>query len=153
LQQALAARGPTLAGPGDNDGLAPAAVQPAAIPEELRPLVQQQLEAGASNRLVWQGEVWPNQMMDWEIHRDPSGAAETPEPADVWQTRLRLSLPLLGEIDVRLQLSGAVVNVMLEATAAASGARLEAALPGLQQSFSAAGLKLAGAQVKRDESP
>jgi hypothetical protein len=46
-----------------------------------------------------------------------------------------------------------VVNVMLEATAAASGARLEAALPGLQQSFSAAGLKLAGAQVKRDESP
>ena len=149
-QQAIAARGPLLPGQVDSDLLASAERQ-MAIPEELRPLVQQQLEAGASNRLVWQGEVWPNQVMDWEVRRDQSGAGETPEPQDVWQTRLRLSLPRLGEIDIRLQLSGAVVNVMLDATAAASRGRLEAAIPGLQQSFSAAGLNLAGAQVKRDE--
>ncbi len=146
LQQALVARSPVIAGIVDSAQ----AGQPAAIPDELRQLVQQQLEAGASNRLVWQGEVWPNQVMDWEIRRDSSGSAETPEPQDIWQTRLRLILPRLGEIDVRLQLSGASVNLMLEASAPASGARLEAAIPGLQQSFDAAGLVLAGAQVKRE---
>jgi FlhB-like protein len=41
-----------------------------AIPEDLRPLVQQQLEAAATQRLAWHGEVWPRQEMDWEIQRD-----------------------------------------------------------------------------------
>lgn len=150
LQQAAGKLAPLPTGSADS-GIEAAAERQLTIPEELRPLVQQQLEAGASNRLIWQGEVWPNQIMDWEIHRDQSGAADTPEPGEVWQTRLRLSLPRLGEVDVRLQLSGDVVSVMLTATGAASGASLESALPGLQQSFAAAGLNLAGAQVSRDE--
>ncbi len=151
LQQAITGRGPLPAGQVEGE-LSGAAGGLPAIPEELRPLVQQQLEAGAGNRMVWQGEVWPNQVMDWEIRRDQSGPGEAAEPQDVWQTRLHLSLPRLGEIDVRLQLNGPVANVMLAATEAASGTRLEVALPGLQQSFAAAGLNLAGAQVKRDES-
>jgi hypothetical protein len=39
---------------------------------------------------------------------------------------------------------------MLDTPQAASGSKLQAALPALQQSFSAAGLNLAGAQVKRE---
>lgn len=150
MQPALADRTPLPSGSVDIETPA-AAERPLVIPDELRPLIQQQLEAGASNRLVWQGEIWPNQVMDWEIHRDQSGATNELEPLDVWQTRLRLTLPRLGEVDVRLQLSGDVANVMLTTTAASSGTGLEAALPGLQQSFAAAGLTLAGAQVKRDE--
>jgi flagellar hook-length control protein FliK len=88
--------------------------------------------------------------MEWEIRRDGSGATEIPEAQDVWQTRLRLNLPRLGEIDVRLQFSAGSVNVMLDTPQAASGSKLQAALPALQQSFSAAGLNLAGAQVKRE---
>jgi hypothetical protein len=150
LQQAMAGREQLPAGLTDNDAAASGPARAVTIPDELRPLVQQQLEAGASNRLVWQGEVWPDQTMEWEIHRDGSGDAEIPDATDVWQTRLRLSLPRLGEIDVRLQFSGGSVNVMLEAPVAASGSKLQAALPALQQSFSAAGLTLAGAQVKRE---
>lgn len=150
LQQALAGREQLPAGLTDNDAAASGPVRPLAIPDELRPLVQQQLEAGASNRLLWQGEVWPDQTMEWEIRRDGSGGAEIPDAPEVWQTRLRLTLPRLGEIDVRLQYSGGSVNVMLDAPAAATGSKLQAALPALQQSFSAAGLNLAGAQVKRE---
>lgn len=150
LQPALVDRLPVQTGATDGE-VAEAAGGPLPMPEELRSLVQQQLEAGASNRLVWQGEVWPNQVMDWEIGREQSGDGDAPEAQDVWQTRLHLSLPRLGELDIRLQLSGAAVNVMLAAAGDASRASLEAALPRLQRSFSAAGLDLAGAQVKRDE--
>jgi hypothetical protein len=150
LQQAMAGREQLPAGLTDNDAAPSGPARPVTIPDELRPLIQQQLEAGASNRLVWQGEVWPDQTMEWEIRRDGSGATEIPEAQDVWQTRLRLNLPRLGEIDVRLQFSAGSVNVMLDTPQAASSSKLQAALPALQQSFSAAGLNLAGAQVKRE---
>lgn len=150
LKQAISGGESLPAGLTDSDVVTPTPAQPLAIPEELRPLVQQQLEAGASNRLLWQGEVWPDQAMEWEIRRDQSGPADTPEPQEIWQTRLRLTLPHLGEIDVRLQLSGASVNLMIDAPVPESGARLQTAIPGLQQSFAAAGLTLTGAQVKRE---
>lgn len=122
------------------------------IPDELRPLVQRQLEAGASFRLAWQVDLWPNQVMDWEIARERPGAADNPEASDVWNTRLTLILPRLGEIEARLWLGGDVVNIMLTTKDAASGASLEAAIPGLRLSLNGAGLALAGAQVKHDES-
>ena len=150
LQQAMTGRDQLPAGLTDNDAAASGPARPLTIPDDLRPLVQQQLEAGASNRLMWQGEVWPDQTMEWEIRRDGSGGTETPDAQDVWQTRLRLNLPRLGEIGVRLQLNAGSVNVMLDTPEAASGSKLQAALPALQQSFSAAGLTLAGAQVKRE---
>jgi hypothetical protein len=100
------------AGLTDADAAPAAEIRPLAVPEELRTLVQQQLEAGASNRLVWMGEVWPGQTMDWEIHRDEKGTASAELP-DVWQTRLRLELPQLGVVDVRMQLGGGAMNLMI----------------------------------------
>lgn len=150
LQQSIASRDLLPAGLTDNDAAATLPAQPLTIPDELRQLVQQQLEAGASDRLIWRGEVWPGQTMEWEIQRDGKGSEDVPESQDLWQTRLHLRLPRLGEIDVRLQFSGGTVNVMLDTPAAASGLLLQSALPALQQSFSSAGLNLAGAQVKRE---
>ncbi|MBI5107148.1 MAG: flagellar hook-length control protein FliK [Rhodocyclales bacterium] len=150
FSQAMSGREHLPAGLTDSDAAASAPARPVSIPDELRPLIQQQLEAGASNRLVWQGEIWPDQTIEWEIRRDGAGGTEVPDAQDVWQTRLRLSLPRLGEIDVRLQFSAGSVNVMLDTPEAASGSKLQAALPALQQAFSAAGLNLAGAQVKRE---
>jgi len=37
-----------------------------AVPDELRHLVQQQLDAAATQRMAWHGEVWPQQTMDWQ---------------------------------------------------------------------------------------
>ena len=150
LQQAMAARDLPPAGPTDGDAPASLSAQPLAIPEELRTLVRQQLEAGASNRLVWAGEVWPDQSMEWEIRRDSAGGAETPEPLDAWQTRLRLDLPRLGEIDVRLSISAGSVSLVIDTPEAGSGVQLQAAIPALERSFVAAGLNLAGVQVKRE---
>ncbi len=150
LQQAMAPRDLSPAGSTDSDAPASLSAQPLAIPEELRTLVRQQLEAGANNRLLWAGEVWPDQSMEWEIRRDSAGGAEAPEPLETWQTRLRLELPRLGEIDVRLWISAGSVSLVIDTPEAGSGAQLKAAIPGLERAFGAAGLNLAGAQVKRE---
>lgn len=118
-----------------------------AIPEELRTLVQQQLEAGASHRLVWQGEVWPGQQMDWEIQPDEGGRAEPGEQLPAWRTRVSLELPGLGQVEALLALVASVVALIVEAEHPRSRAALQAALPNLRGGLGAAGLQLASATV------
>lgn len=122
------------------------------IPDDLRPLVQQQLEAAATQRLTWHGEVWPKQMMEWEIERDaPEMEAATDEPA-AWRTSLRLTLPRLGEIDARVHLSGQNVHLALRISESAAP-QLQQAIPALQQALARAGLTLQSVQAKHgDES-
>ena len=123
------------------------------MPDDLRPLVQQQLEAAATQRLVWHGEVWPKQMMQWEIERDAPQVEAATEDSAVWRTTLRLTLPRLGEIDVRVQLSGQNVHLALRMSDAATPA-LQQAIPVLQQALAATGLTLQSVQTKHgaDES-
>jgi hypothetical protein len=117
------------------------------MPDDLRPLVQQQLEAAATQRMVWHGEVWPKQMMEWEIERDaPQAEASVEDPA-VWRTTLRLTLPRLGEIEARVQLSGQDVHLALRMSDAAV-TDLRQAMPALQQALTAAGLTLQSVQAK-----
>lgn len=120
------------------------------IPDDLRPLVQQQLEAAATQRLAWHGEIWPEQPMDWEIERDAPQGGNTSGEAAIWHTNLRLTLPRLGEIDARVQLSGQTVQLALRTPNAASAADLQTAAPSLQQALAAVGLTLLGVQTKHE---
>lgn len=120
------------------------------IPDDLRPLVQQQLEAAATQRLAWHGEIWPKQTMDWEIERDARQGDNAPDQEVVWATNLRLTLPRLGAIDTRLQLSGQNVQLVLHTLEASTATDLDAAMPSLQQALAAAGLTLLGAQTHHD---
>jgi hypothetical protein len=122
------------------------------IPDDLRPLVQQQLEAAATQRLAWHGEIWPKQTMDWEIERDARQGDSAPDQAATWATGLRLTLPRLGAIDARLQLSGQNVQLVLHTLEASTATDLDAAIPSLQQALAAAGLTLTGAQTHHDAS-
>jgi len=121
-----------------------------AIPDDLRPLVQQQLEAAATQRMAWHGEVWPQQMMQWEIERDAPQAQMFSDGPATWRTALRLTLPRMGEIDVRVQLSGQNVHLALRMSDAAAP-QLQQAIPALQQALAAAGLTLQSVQAKRDD--
>lgn len=118
-----------------------------AMPDDLRPLVQQQLEAAATQRMVWHGEVWPKQMMQWEIERDAQQAETSAEDPAVWRTTLRLTLPRLGEIEARVQLSSQDVHLALRMSDAAV-TDLRQAMPALQQALTAAGLTLQSVQAK-----
>lgn len=118
------------------------------IPDDLRPLVQQQLEAAATQRLAWHGEIWPRQFMDWEIERDARQGDAATDAAAAWQTSLRLTLSRLGEIDARIRLSGQSVRLALHVPDSVAAAALQAALPSLRQALAATGLDLQGVETR-----
>ena len=138
--------------PVERGGSHAAASEPRGIPEDLRPLVRQQLDAAAGQRLAWHGEAWPGQMLDLSIERDPGPRDGGAQPGErEWSTTLRVSVPMLGWIDASLSLSATGARLSLAAANAASAAALRDAGPELVRSFAAAGLNLTGFQVRHDE--
>ena len=117
------------------------------IPDDLRPLVQQQLDAAATQRLVWHGEVWPRQTMDWEIAHDEASASAT-DDAGNWHTTVHLTLPRLGELSARLAVSGQQVSLTVHIADAGGAADLRTHAPRLQTAFAAAGLNLQRLDVR-----
>ncbi len=138
-------------------GTAPAAQTAASAPpvaDDLRPLVQQQLETLATNRMCWHGEVWPQQTMDWTIEleneRETDGSeAETPQ----WSTSLSLTTPRLGRVDAKLQLTAQGVRITLATPYGASAADLRDEAPELAKAMEAAGVPLIALQVKHEAEP
>lgn len=123
-----------------------------AVPEELRPLVQQQLDAAATQRLAWHGEIWPGQSLDWQIEPDDrqSGERQTDTERN-WLTSLRLFTPRLGEIDARLKLTPQGVSITISTPVGASAANMLDSVPSLERSMAAAGVPLLALQVRHDK--
>lgn len=131
-----------VAGADASESLAPTAQH---VPDDVRPLVQQQLDALATDRLVWQGEAWPRQVVEWQIEREPHDAGSAGDDDDSrWNTTLALTTPSLGRIDAKLQLSRAGVRIVIAADAADSVAMLRAGQGRLGNALDAAGVPLLG---------
>jgi hypothetical protein len=120
------------------------------IPDNLVPLVQQQLDALATQTYAWQGQIWSGQQMSWEIDEQPEKNSANNNGNDTqWQTRIKLSLPHLGGVEAKLRLRpGNQVEITLSTENSDSGKALEAATSDLQQQYSAAGLNLVQLAVK-----
>lgn len=123
------------------------------IPQDLVPLVRQQLDGLASNNFAWQGQIWPGQQMWWEIGENPDEQRNIdPAQEKVWQSRLKLALPSLGGIDATLSLQpGGRVSLTMVATTAEAEARLREGSERLVEQFSAAGLNLAQLQIAHEQ--
>lgn len=123
------------------------------IPTELTPLVQQQLDGLSTQNFAWQGQIWPGQQMWWEIGRDQQrGTTPGDDPSRPWQTRLKLTLPLLGHIEAALELNaGGEIGITLLAADAASEARLRDNAPALTSQLEAAGLHLTQLSLKQHD--
>lgn len=123
------------------------------IPRELTPIVQQQLDALATQNYAWQGQIWSGQKLWWEISENPENARSQDGDAMArWQTRLKLSLPALGGIDAVLHLKpGGDIAVTLTADSEASEARLRGDTDSLRSQLEAAGLKLTHLVVQHGE--
>lgn len=96
-----------------NAGNAAAALtQPGgAEPKPLNPLhalLTQQLQVLETPHFVWRGEVWPGQDLEWQLRQeteaqaDPDAAAGEEEAG--WESRLKLTLPQLGTVEVQIKL-------------------------------------------------
>lgn len=127
-------------------GKALAATQP--VHPETVPILRQQLEALDTRQVLWQGQVWPGQPMDWQIEErsareQEGGGGEQPE----WQTSLRLVLPQLGEINARLILHPQGIRIQLGAAESATVELMNEQKAALQQGMETSGLRLAEIKV------
>lgn len=114
-------------------------------------LVQQQLQTLDSHQLVWQGQVWPGQTMEWRVEERNArtgngGEAEMPH----WQTSLRLQLPRLGKVQATLAFIPQGLRIDLKAEEGAAE-RMQGAQDSLRRSMEASGLHLLGLSVERHE--
>jgi flagellar hook-length control protein FliK len=113
-----------------------------------RMLVQQQLEAFATQNFSWQGQVWPGQQIEWEIENE-SKRHDTADRTEneKWQTRLRLTLPQLGEVDARLHIQGKQLMLTMIASDTRTRELLRSEVTHLQSQFEQAGLDLASLAI------
>lgn len=125
------------------------------IPTHLQALVQQQLSALETGRILWQGQVFPNQTLQWEIWQQ-SGQEKTAasEQERSWATSLQLDLPSLGSVNAQMRLSGnGSVSLTLDAASPETRKLLGSASSKLVSALNEAGLKVNSALVVQHESP
>ena len=122
------------------------------VAPQTQPLVQQQLEALATQNFSWQGQVWPGQEMRWEIDEDAARSGQDgEESAPRWSTRLRLTLPNLGEIDARIRLEGNSITLSMSADSAETRTLMRVSSQSLRSQLDEAGLALASIGVSAVE--
>ncbi len=76
-----------------------------------------QLNTLEQNRIVWQGELWPGQRMEWEINEDgrnrgQGGAPDGSQAA--WQSVVRFELPKLGKVSATIHLTDGHVRMQVQ---------------------------------------
>lgn len=128
----------------------PVAMPDTPIHPQSQALVQQQLETLDSRQIVWQGQVWPGQHMDWEIEEDGSRGGQEEGDTPQWRTRLHLELPELGGVTARLSLDTAGVKVEFSADDNGTAALMRGEIGKLAHSIQASGLRVAGLMVLDD---
>ena len=113
------------------------------VAPQVQSVVQQQLEAFATQLFSWQGQLWPGQDMRWEIEKPTQqDASASEEEQEKWRTRLLLTLPRLGEIEARLAIQGKDLALTISAADSKTRALLRDGADTLNKLLEQAGLRL-----------
>jgi hypothetical protein len=119
-------------------------------------LVHQQLDLLATAVFRWNGEAWPGVAMNWSVEKeaaDPSTDESVEDKPQRWSTTVSMSLPRLGEVQLRMSLAGTGVQARLAASEAGTVATLRSDSRSLVQRMEAAGLRLQDLQVAAIDAP
>ncbi len=137
---------------GSKSAVAQSQTQGQVVAPQTQPLVQQQLEALATQNFSWQGQVWPGQEMRWEIDEEAARQGqEGEETAPKWSTRLHLTLPNLGEVDAQIRLEGNAITLSMSADSAETRTLMRISSLALRSQLDEAGLTLASMGVSAVE--
>ncbi|MGZ8208971.1 MAG: flagellar hook-length control protein FliK [Burkholderiales bacterium] len=105
-------------------------------------LVRQQLDILDTRQVVWNGQVWPDQSLEWRIEEEAHRDREAGDSTPTWRTSLRLTLPRLGDVTAALSIRGDRVSLAFSDLAADAHSAVTAGQPALQDAFAKAGLTL-----------
>ncbi|MEW9899241.1 flagellar hook-length control protein FliK [Chitinivorax sp. PXF-14] len=116
---------------------------------QLRHIVQQQLDILDTRQVLWQGQAWPNQPMEWLVEEQPTqpGEGGNADGERVWYSRLKLSMPHLGDVVVGVSLHGQSVSVNFQVARQGTAEQIRSHVGKLDTQLQAAGLKLSGSVV------
>lgn len=117
-------------------------------------LINLQLQTQEQARVLWQGQVWPGQEMQWEVQRDEGGDEPRPDgeaPEAGWRSSLHLRFPLLGEIGARLYMAGDQVHLQLDTGESTVGDLLRERSGELSAAMEAAGIALSSFSIRESE--
>ena len=120
------------------------------IPDHLQPLVQQQINALETRQVFWQGNIWPSQTMQWEIHEQDSPTPST-ENQKRWTTQIHLDLPNLGIVSATLCFNSVGLSLKLNADSAATRTTLGNASSQLVATMSDYGIPIVSTLVTQHE--
>ncbi|MQQ99434.1 flagellar hook-length control protein FliK [Glaciimonas soli] len=115
---------------------------------DLMAMVRHQLEILATPLFRWQGEAWPGAAMEWEFERtDDAGQDQQKKTAQDeaithWRSRIKMTLPLLGPVELRIDIRDNNVQTYLYAQQENTVAVMRTALDHLRQRFNAGEVNL-----------
>jgi Flagellar hook-length control protein FliK len=112
------------------------------------PIIRNQLAALETGQMIWHGQVWQGQSMEWTID---DGAQDNRDQSNhKWHTRIKMTLPSLGEVHASLDLSAQNLNLRVVADSAEHVAQLRQHLPTLVTGLSNSNLTLASLLVDHE---
>lgn len=120
------------------------------VDSRVAPLVREQLTMLQNGQIVFQGELFPGQRMEWAVRERESRRNNDGERERSWDTSLRLELPGLGGITARLILDHGRVSVDFGVDRSEAVRRLEQGKKGLTEQLQAAGLQTGEIGVRHE---
>jgi hypothetical protein len=126
------------------------------ITPDLARLVYLQLDALEHRRLLWCGEAWAGQAMQWGIRKDSTeqpagqGANEVEERDMVWSTTVHLELPALGTISAGLRVHGDRISIRVVAADPSVVVSLKSRHTELRRNLDVAGLRTESLEFGHD---
>lgn len=127
-------------GPASGQSVGSNTPQQSPIHPETAPVVRQQLDTLDTRHVIWEGEAWPGQWMQWETGEEPPAAGEQLQAA--WYSTLTLELPALGVVRIRTVLAGTGARVSVECVDSGTGEKLRAARALLATNLESRGIGL-----------
>lgn len=118
---------------------------PAAPVPAIAQLVDRQLQTLSGQPILWTGQVWPGQSMEWQIEEDRSDDAGE-GPSQAWMSKLRLTLPNLGAVELRVGLRNEQLVVRV-VSGADHVTTFRDSAEALRTALSARGLRLTALEV------
>ncbi len=119
------------------------------IASETLPIIREQMQALNTGRFAWQGEVWPDQHMDWSVGEREQETGR--ERGKEWETTLRLEMPVLGKVEASLTLGAEGLRLHIVTDCSSAAAAMMSGRDDLEDAMSTAGLRLAGVVIDYEQ--
>jgi flagellar hook-length control protein FliK len=140
-----------------SDASSPGQIADAKSANPIHTLLTQQLQVLESPQFIWRGELWPGHMLEWQVGQEtdsPPHDPAKPAPSETemaWESRLKLTLPQLGTLNVHIKLDARqAFSIRLVPDQAEVGALLQQNQARLIEQFTSAGCALHSVMVQKD---